>query len=149
MTLKDQILNDIKSAMKAKDSNTLSTLRMLHSAIKNQEIEQKKDLNDTQIGIVVKKEIKKRKDAIEQYTNGGRQELADKEQSEIETLKKYMPEELSEDAIKNIVEESIKSTKAQGPQDMGKVMSTAMAKLGGTADGQLVSKLVKEALNNL
>lgn len=148
MTKKEQILEDIKSAMKAKERETLSTLRMLQSSIKNEEIANKKDLDDTEIGKIVKKEVKKRKDAIEQYTKGGRQELADKEQSEIKILEKYMPEEMGEEEIKQIIENTIKDINANGPQDMGKVMGVVMPKLDGKADGQIVSKLVKESLNN-
>lgn len=147
MNLKEQIIEDLKTAMKEKNQEALSTLRMLQSAIKNEEIDTKKDLDDSEIGKIVKKETKKRKDAIEQYEKGGRQELADKEKSEIEILKKYMPEELSEESIKKIVEETILSMKAEGPQDMGKVMGVVMPKLDGKADGQIVSKIVKESLN--
>lgn len=149
MTLQEEILNDLKDAMRSRDALKLSTLRMLSAAIKNKKIDLGKEPNDIEIGQIIIKEIKQRKDSIEQYEKGGRQELAQKEQSEIEILKKYMPEQMSEDEIKKIISETIQKVGATGPEDMGKVMGATMPNLQGKADGSLISKLVQESLRNL
>lgn len=149
MTLKEQIANDLTTAMKSKDEVRVSALRMLSSSIKNKQIELGKELNNEIIGQVVLKEIKQRKDSIIQFKKGGRDELAQKEESEIDILKKYMPEQFSKDKINQIISSAIKKTGAEGSQDMGKVMGVVMPELKGKADGSVVLKLVKESLSNL
>ena len=155
MTLQEQITNNLKKAMKAKDTNKLSTLRMLQAAIKNKQIAlrqvqgKNQELNDNEVGQIILKEIKQRKDSIKQYTQGGREELAKKEEKEIEVLKDYMPEQLPEEKIKKIIKEAIKKVNAEGPQDMGRVMGIIMPKLKGKTEGSTVSKLVKDSLSNL
>lgn len=149
MTSQEEIINDLKTAMKAKDKEKLSTLRMLQAAIKNKQIELGKEISDDEISQIVLKEIKQRKDSIDQYKKGGREELAQKEQSEIEILEKYMPEQLSKEEIKKVIDNTIQKINAEGPQDMGKVMSATMSELKGKADGSTISQLVKDSLNNL
>ena len=142
--LKQRILEDLKSAMREGNTSKRDTLRMLDSMVKNTEIDKKKreeGLSDEEIQEVVMKAIKQRKDAITQYVEGGREELADKEKEEIEILSDYMPEQLGEDEVRKIVKETI-----AGESDMGKAMGAAMAKLKGKADGAIVRKIVEEEL---
>lgn len=149
MPIKQQILDDLKAAMKAGDSEKRDALRMVDSMIKNAEIEKKKreeGLTDEEIIEVISRAVKQRKDAIAQYESGGRPELAEKEKKEIEILMAYMPEQMGEDEVRNAVKEAIAGTGASGKADMGKVMGAAMAKLKGKADGNLVKKIVEEEL---
>lgn len=147
MALRQQILDDIKSAMKAKEQIRLSTLRMLQSAVKNKEIEVRpKEISEEDILQVVKKLVKQRKDSIEQYQAAGRQELADKEAEEVLVLETYLPEQLSEGKIIEIIETVISETGASGPKEMGAVMKAVLAKVAGQADGKLVSQIVKSKL---
>lgn len=144
--LKQQILEDLKSAMREGNAEKRDTLRMLDSMVKNTEIDKKKreeGLSDEEVQEVVMKAIKQRKDAIAQYVEGGREELADKEKKEIEFLSAYMPSQLSEDEVRKIVQETIAEA---GDSDMGKMMGAAMAKLKGKADGAVVRKIVEEEL---
>ncbi|NTU67032.1 MAG: GatB/YqeY domain-containing protein [Candidatus Moranbacteria bacterium] len=146
MMLKQQILEDLKSAMREGNAEKRDTLRMLDSMVKNTEIDKKKreeGLSDEEVQEVVMKAIKQRKDAIAQYVEGGREELADKEKKEIEFLSAYMPSQLSEDEVRKIVQETIAEA---GDSDMGKMMGAAMAKLKGKADGAVVRKIVEEEL---
>jgi len=152
--LKQQIQDDSKNALKSGDQFLLETLRMLLASILTKEKDKKfkekseKEVQLTEEEIIdsVSSEIKKRKDAIELYTKGNRPELAEKEQKEIEILKKYLPEQLSEDDLKKLVEEAIAKTGAKEIKDMGKVMSELNPKIKGKADGGEVSKIVKELL---
>lgn len=153
--LKQQIQNDTKQAMKAGDSFSVGVLRMLSSAIAlkekdlkyKQKLEKEPELSDEQVVEVLSSEIKKRKDAIALYEKGNRPELAQKEQKEIEVLKKYLPEQLSEEEIKKLVEESIAKVGAKEIKDMGKVMADLNPKIKGKAEGGEVSKIVKELLS--
>lgn len=147
MTLQDQINNNLKDAMRAKNVETLSVLRMLVSALKNKQISLQHDLTDEDILGVIASQAKQRKDSIEQYREGNREELAQKEEKELAILNAYLPEQMGETEIRNIINDAITKTGAQGPQDMGKVMGALMPQIKGKADGALVSKLVKEALN--
>lgn len=150
MNLKEQIQNDLKDAMRAKDEQKLSIVRMLKSAIQYYEIQKGGagyTASDEDVIDVVGKEIKKRKESIALYEQGGRPELAEKEKKEIEVLQTYLPEQLSEDEIKKIVEEAINQTGASEMKDMGKVMSTLMPKIKGKADNSIVSTLVREKLS--
>ncbi|HPA25606.1 MAG TPA: GatB/YqeY domain-containing protein [bacterium] len=148
--LTTQITNDVKEAMKAKDAQTVSVLRMVLSAFNNEAINlMKKDegLNDEEALKVLKKEVKKRKDSIEQYKAGNREDLAEAEVKELIVLEKYLPAEMGESEIKQIVEEVIGEMGGSvAPSQFGAVMKAVMAKTAGSADGALVTKLVKETL---
>lgn len=147
MTLKETIEKDLIESMKEKDENTLSVLRMLKSAIKNKEIETKKELEDTDITAVIQSQIKSRRDSVEMYEKADRKELAEKEKTEIEILQKYLPEQMSEEDIRGIVQKAVSDTSAAGIQDMGKVMGKIMPEVKGKADGSMVSNIVKEELS--
>jgi len=149
MPLKQQIITDLKSAMKEGDTMRRDTLRMVDSMIKNSEIEKKKreeGLSDGEVQEVISRAIKQRKDAATQYESGGRMELARKEKKEAEILLAYMPSQLSEEEIRAKVKEIIAKTGAETKAEIGKVMGAAMGKLKGQADGQLVKKIVEEEL---
>ncbi|HAM88699.1 MAG: hypothetical protein US83_C0003G0062 [Candidatus Falkowbacteria bacterium GW2011_GWC2_38_22] len=148
--LNEKIANDLKQAMIAKDAFTLSVLRMLKTAIKNKMIALgdggKNELADEQIVEIVSAEIKKRKDSIEAFLSGGRQDLADKEKTEIEVLAKYQPEQMSEEELRKIITETISALGQVTANDFGKIMGALMPKVKGKADGNLVNKIVKEIL---
>ena len=149
MELKQKIFSDMKQAMKEGDNAKRDVLRMLDSMIKNTEIEKmkkEKGLSDEEVIGVISRAIKQRRDSVEQYRSGGRMDLADKESKEIEILSAYMPEQLGEDKIRQIVKDVIEQTGANSKADMGKVMGAAMGKLKGQADGNLVKKIVEEEL---
>lgn len=146
--LKDQIQEDLKTAMFAKDSVSLLAIRALKASILKFETSGSgKELNDEVVIDLAKKEVKQRKDSIEQFEKAGRPELAEKEMAEIKILEKYIPTQMSEEEIKKIVEETMKETGANSAKDMGKLMGALMGKVKGKADGGLVNKVVKEALN--
>jgi len=146
--LEEKIFNDYKEAMKSKDELKSSALSFLRAAMINVAMEKKKKaLEDNDVITVIRKQIKERQDSIEQFTKGGRQDLADKEARELQILKVYLPPELSSDEIKRIIEEAVLSTGAATIKDMGKVMKEVSAKIAGKADGKLVSDLVKERLS--
>jgi len=147
MSIVVQIDSDITEALKSQDEVKTSTLRMLKSAIHNWQIANKKEPADSEVLAVIQKEIKSRKDSIEMYKKGGRDELANKEQSEVGILEKYLPEQISEEEIRVKVKAIITQVGAKSPQDMGKVMSPLMAELKGKADGTTVSRIVKEELS--
>ena len=146
MSLKDRLMQDMKEAMKARDQLRLSTLRLLISEIKNKEIDSKGELKDEDILSIIQKAVKQRQDSIAQYEKGGRQDLADKEKAELEILKAYLPEELSQEEILKIIDEAIAATGASSPKEMGKVMKEVMPKVKGRADGKLVNELVRKRL---
>ena len=144
MSLKEQIIADMKAAMRAKETKRLGTIRMLTAAMKQKEVDERIELDDQQIIAIVEKMIKQRKDSIAQFIEGNRQDLAENEQAEINVLSVYMPAQLTEAEIAAAVAEATKG--ATGPKDMGKVMGLLKAKLAGRADKSIVSKLVKQAL---
>lgn len=149
MSLKQQIVEDLKQAMKAGEVEKRDTLRMLDSMIKNTEIEKMKKeegLSDEEVQEVISKAVKQRKDSVSQYEAGGRVELAEKEKKEIEILAVYMPQPLSEDKIREIVKATISEIGVTSKEEMGKAMGPIMGKLKGQADGNLVRKLVEEEL---
>ena len=146
MSLKQTISDDMKTAMKAKDSERLGTIRLLQAAIKQKEVDERIELDDAAIVAIVDKLIKQRKDSITQFEAGGRQDLADKEKSELTVLQVYLPERMSEAEITAAVQAIVADTGAAGPGDMGKVMGAVKAKLAGKADMGLVSAAVKAAL---
>ncbi|MGA1845874.1 GatB/YqeY domain-containing protein [Deferribacter abyssi] len=147
MSLKNQILEDMKKFMKEKNEIALGAIRMLRAEIKNAEIEKKKELIDDEIIQVVQSAIKKRKDAVEQYEKAGRADLAEKEKKEIVVLAKYLPEQLTEEELKEIIKEEIDKLESKDKKYFGQVMKGVMAKVKGRADGKLVNKLVNEAFN--
>ena len=146
MSLKDQITDDMKAAMRAKESERLATIRLLISEIKRKEVDERIELTDAQVLAVVEKMIKQRKDSITQFENGGRQDLADKEKAELTVLSAYMPAGLSDEEIAAEVAAAVAASGAAGPQDMGKVMGILKPKLAGRADMTAVSAQVKKAL---
>lgn len=141
-------MTDMKAAMKARDKLKVDTIRMANAAIKNAEINGKKELNDLEVIDIVAREIKMRRDALEEYKKADRPEASAKLEQEIHILMGYMPEQLSEDEIRHIVQDTINQTGAQGPKDMGKVMGALMSKVKGKADGKVVSNMVKELLGS-
>ena len=140
------IQEEVKSLMKRGDREKTTTLRMAISEIKKEEIEKKSDLSDQEVTSIIQKMIKQRKDSSNQYSSAGRDELAQKEEREIETLKEFLPEQLGEEEIKELVTKAIINLKAETPQDIGKVMGSLKSDLQGKADMSLVSQLVKENL---
>ena len=146
MTLKETLSEDMKTAMRAKDSEKLATIRLINAAIKQREVDERIELGDDQVLSVIEKMIKQRKDSITQFEAGGRQDLADKEKSEITVLAAYMPAQMSEAEVQAEVAAAVTQTAASGPQDMGKVMAVLKPKLAGRADMTAVSALVKAAL---
>ncbi len=151
MNLKEKISSDLKNALREKKTIDLSVLRMLQSAIRNKEIEKKKrnGLNDDEVVEVISSEIKKRKEAIEGYTKGQRQDLADKEKSEFEVLMSYMPKQMGEMEIREEVKKAIQEAGAKAPGELGKVMKILMPRVKGKADGALVNKVVREELEKV
>ena len=149
MTQLEKINQDITTAMKAKDAARLSTLRMMKTALKNKELEKDKGqtLDEAEAIKILQTLLKQRRDSIEQFTKGGRQELADKEAAEMKVIEEYLPTAVDEAALAKIVEETIAEMGANAPQQMGLVMKAVMARLvGQTVDGKVVSGLVKTKL---
>ena len=146
MSLKEKITDDMKAAMRAKESARLGTIRLLTSAIKQREVDERIELTDEQILAVIEKMIKQRKDSITQCEAGGRHDLADIEKSELVILSAYMPAALSDAEVQAEVSAAVAAVGAAGPQDMGKVMGVLKPKLAGRADMTAVSAMVKVAL---
>ncbi|HEX7650187.1 MAG TPA: GatB/YqeY domain-containing protein [Noviherbaspirillum sp.] len=146
MSLKEQITEDMKAAMRAKDIERLGTIRLLTAAMKQKEVDERIELTDTHVLAIIEKMIKQRKDSISQFEAGGRQDLADKEKAELDVLSAYMPAAMSEAEIQAEVTAAVAAAGASGPQDMGKVMAILKPKLAGRADMTAVSGLVKAAL---
>ena len=146
MSLKDRINDDMKAAMRARETERLGTVRLLLAAIKQREVDERITLDDTAITAVIDKMIKQRKDSISQFEAAGRTDLADKEKAELAILSAYMPEQMSEAEIVAEVQAAVAQTGAVGPQDMGKVMGVLKPKLAGRADMTAVSAQVKAAL---
>lgn len=146
MSLKERIQEDMKAAMRARDSARLSALRLLIAAIKQREIDDRIELDDAGVTAVVEKQVKQRRDAAEQYSTGNRPELAEQERFEIEVLSAYLPEGLSETEIDEAVAVAIAECNASGPGDMGRVMALLKPRLAGRADTSDVSKRVRSRL---
>lgn len=149
MSLKEQIISELKESLKSGDSLKRDTLRFLSSAIKNVEIEKKKKeegLDDLETLEVIKKAIKQRKDSIEQYEKGGRGDLAEKEKKELEILSVYLPAQMDEKKIREEIKKVISETGVNSQKDFGRVMGMAMKKLNGQAEGDLVKRIVQEEL---
>lgn len=149
MSLKDKIVSDLTAAMKAKDANRTSTLRMVKSNLMNRQIEKGGELTEEEITKALQTLVKQRRDSVEQYEKAERSELAEKEQAEIAVIEDYLPQAASEEEIERAVSEAINETGASSMKDMGAVMKAAMAKLQGkTADGRTVSETVKRKLQS-
>ena len=146
MTLKERITDDMKAAMRAKEAERLSTVRMLLAAIKQKEVDERIELDDAAVVAIVDKLLKQRKDSIEAFEKAARQDLADKEKAEAAVLQAYLPARLSADEVAAEVRAIVAETGAKGPGDMGKVMGAAKARLAGKADMGQVSAAVKAAL---
>lgn len=148
MSLKEQLMEDMKEAMKAKEAGRcrLSVIRMVRSAIRQAEIDGKKELDDEGIVSIISKEVKSRKDSLEEFRKGNRADLVQETEEEIAVLLPYLPQQLSEDEIRALVEEALQATGATTRKDMGKVMSVLMPKVKGRADGSLVNRIVSEKL---
>ena len=147
--MKEELLQDLKEAMKNKDTLRKDTITMLRAAILQVEKDSQKVLNDDEICAIVAKEVKKRKESAKEYEDAGREDIADNLKKEIEILSKYLPEQLTEEEIRKMVEDAIVESGAASPRDMGKVMSILRPKTAGKADGKLVSDIVKEKLANM
>jgi hypothetical protein len=146
VSLKQRISEDIKTAMRAKDSDRLSALRLLSSAMKQREVDERIELTDDDILVVIDKMLKQRRDSITQFQAAGRQDLVDKEQFEVQVLNAYMPQALSAQEIEQAISEAITASGAKSMQDMSKVMAQLRPKLAGRADLAKVSGLVKSKL---
>ncbi len=145
--LEEQLQKDYFQAMKDRDTVKASTVNFLRAQLKNVRIEKRSEtLEDKDVVVVIKKQIKQRQDSIEQYEKGGRKDLADKETAEMAILKSYLPEELSEQALQQFIEQAIRETGAQSMKDMGNVIKAVAVKAQGRADNRVVSELVKKAL---
>ncbi len=149
MSLKDKLTEDMKQAMKDKEAGKLrlSVIRMVRASIKNTEIDRKKELGDEEVLDVLAKEVKMRRDALEEFRKGNRPDLVAGLEQEIAILMGYLPAQLGEEEVRALVAEAVALTGAAGPKDMGKVMAALMPKVKGRADGKTVNAMVKDALN--
>jgi uncharacterized protein len=147
MTLQEKIQSHLSDAMRSKDQLRLSVLRMMKTAVKNKEVEKMKPLEEAEAIAVLNTLVKQRKDSVEQFRKGSREELAQKEEAEIKIIEEYLPMAASDDEIRRAVEEAVQETGAASMKDMGKVMKATMSRLAGkTVDGSRVSQFVKEKL---
>ena len=149
MSLKDKLTEDMKQAMKDKEAGKLrlSVIRMVRATIKNVEIDRKKELSEEEVLDVLAKEVKMRRDAMEEFTKGNRLDLAQQLEQEIAILMQYLPQQLSESEVRVLVTEAVAEAQATAPKDMGKVMAVLMPKVKGRADGKLVNTIVREMLS--
>jgi uncharacterized protein YqeY len=147
MSLEERLVEEMKQAMKSNDKLRLSTIRMIRSASKNKEIELRKKLEDEDVVKVIQVMVRKGEESVEQFQTGGRMDLVEKEKKEIEILKSFLPQPLSQEEILIIIDQSIQETQASSLKDIGKVMKSVMPKIGGKADGKLINQLVKERLS--
>ncbi len=148
MSLKKTIFQQLTAATKAKDAVRMNTLRMLRAAIKNREVELRTELDDQEILRVIRTQIKQHRDSIHHFKEGGRSDLAKKEEQELAILMSFMPEQLSEEAIAQTVTRVIEELDAKDMRDMGRIMKTLMARLAGSADGKVVSEIVRSQLSS-
>lgn len=146
MNLTERLNDDMKQAMKSKDKFRLTTIRMVLAAVKNQEIDLKRPLEDSEVLEIIGREIKQRKDSLQEFTKAGREDLAENVAAEIDIISVYLPEQLTEEEVKEIVQQTIQETGASSKADMGKVMAALMPKVKGRADGKLVNQLVLQFL---
>ena len=146
MSIREQVASDMKAAMKAGDKARLGYARNLHAAIRKKEIDDKVELDDGAVQQLIGTLSKQRRDSIDQFTKGGREDLVDAEKAELDYLMSHMPQQMDEAEIRSIVEAAVKETGASDPKDMGKVMKVVAPKTQGRADGKLVSQYVRQAL---
>ncbi len=146
MSLKDQLSADMKSAMKAGDKDRLKVVRLVLADIKRAEVDGRKELDDAGVLSVIEKAVKQRRDSIEQFEKGGRDDLADNERQELEVIRTYLPEQLGDDELDALIDEAIAATGAESIRDMGKVMGAIKAKAAGRADMGAVGAKVKARL---
>jgi len=149
MSIEEQLLQDMKLAMKAGKKLELETVRILRAQIKTASIDKRDDLSDSEVAQVLQKEAKKRKEAIEMYKKGGREDLVNKESAELEIISKYLPEQLSDEELDSIIKETISTLQVTSEKDMGRVMGAVMPKVKGKADGKAVQQKVKDIFANL
>lgn len=147
MSLKEKLLSDLKDSMKNKEKVRKNTITMIRAAILQEEKDKKVDLDDRGIIAIASKQLKQRKDSLEDFKKAGRDDLIELTEEEIKVIEDYLPQQLSEDEVKSIVEETIKEINATSLKDMGKIMSSVMPKVAGQADGKLVNKVVREILS--
>lgn len=149
MSLKEKLTADMKEAMKAREEGRqrLGVIRLVRGAIRQQEIDGQRELDDEAVLSVISKEVKQRRDAIEEFQKGGRDDLVRQNEAEIAILMEYLPQQMTEDEVRSAVQEAIAATGASTPKDMGKVMKELMPKVKGRADGKLVNQVVRERLD--
>lgn len=149
MSLKEKLTADMKEAMKAREKGRqrLGVIRMVRGAIRQQEIDGQKELDDDAVLAVISKEVKQRRDSIEEFKKGGREDLVAQNEAEIAVLMAYLPQQMAEGEIRKLVQDAIAATGASSPKEMGKVMKELMPKVKGRADGKLVNQIVRELLN--
>lgn len=147
MSLKETLLGDLKKAMKEKDNIAKSTVTMVRAAILQIEKDTKKELDDSDILDVVAKQVKQRKDALNEFVKAGRDDLVEETKAELDVLMKYLPKQLTKDEVKEIVKESIDKVGAKTAKDMGKIMKEVMPKIKGKSDGKVVNEVARELLN--
>jgi uncharacterized protein YqeY len=147
MSLDERLTEEMKQAMKSNDKLRLSTIRMIRSTVKNKEIELRKKLDDEEIQKVIQGMVRKGEESVEQFQSGGRMDLVEKEKKEIEILKSFLPQPMSQEEILRIIDQSIEETQASSLKDLGRVMKSVIPKLGGKVDGRLINQLVKERLS--
>jgi len=146
--LKDKLKEDLKNAMKAKDNVKRDTIRFLMSALKQVEVDERKELSDEDIVKIIQKSAKQREDSMEQYKNAGRDDLYQKELNELNILKEYLPKQMSNEELRATIKQIVEETGATSMRDIGKVMGVAMKKCAGKADGKRINLIVKEMLSS-
>lgn len=146
MTLKQKLQEDLKTSMKNKDTLRKSVITLIRSSIKQVEVDKRIELNDDDVIDIISKQLKQRNDSLEQFLDAGREDLVEETRLEIEVLKEYLPQQLSEEELNEIVKQTISEVGATSMKDMGKIMSVIKPKTKGRADGKLINKLVKENL---
>ena len=147
--MREQILNDLKTAMKNQDKDTLKVVRMVKGSMQLEEIKLKRELNDDEVISIIAKEIKTRKESINEFVKGNRNDLVEETNREIKVLEKYLPEQLSSEELNNIINETFDKIKPVGIQDMGKIMGSITPLVKGKADMGAVSSIIREKLSNL
>lgn len=145
-TIKERLSETMKASMKSGDKDTLAFCRNLHAAVRKKEIDDRVDLDDAGVQKIISTATKQRQDSIDQFKAGGREDLVAKEQAELKFLMSFMPEQMSEDEIRKVVDWAVTEAKAAGPKDMGGVMKLLMPKVQGKADGKLINQIVKQRL---
>lgn len=147
-TLKQRLQDEMKAAMRSKDAHRLGVIRLINAAIKQREVDERIELDDTQVLAILDKMVKQRRDSVEQFTNGNRTDLADKERAEIEIINEFLPPALSDEELAAMIADAIAATGASGPRDMGKVIGQLKPKVQGRADMGAVSAMIKAKLTD-